>query len=101
MVTPSSLGLDLYKAIPSGVNLRANSMLKSCEVSFGGNTICVDLIVLDMFDFYVIISMDCLSEYRAHTICQEKRVLFSPLNGHFFEFEGRKVKPLPQMISAM
>ena len=61
----------------------------------------VDLIVLDMFDFNVIIGMNCLSEYRAHIVCQEKRVLFSPLNGHFFEFEGTKVRPLPQMFSTM
>ena len=76
-------------------------MLKSCEVSFGDNTICVDLIVLDMFDFDIIIGMDYLSKYRVHIVCQEKQVLFSPLNGHFFEFEGRKVRPLPPMISAM
>ena len=61
----------------------------------------VDLIVLDMFDFNVIIGMNCLSEYRAHIVCQEKRVLFSPLNGHFFEFEGTKDRPLPQMFSVM
>ena len=76
-------------------------MLKFCEVSFEDNTICVDLIVLDMFDFNVIIGMNCLSEYRAHIVYQEKRVLFSPLNRHFFEFEGTKVRPLPQMFSAM
>ena len=78
MVTPSSLGLDLYVATPSSVIIRANSMLKFCEVSFEDDTICVDLIVLDMFDFNVIIGMNCLSEYRAHIVCQEKRVLFSP-----------------------
>ena len=54
-----------------------------------------------MFDFNVIIGMNCLSEYRAHIVCQEKQVLFSLLNGHVFEFEGTKIGPLPQMISAM
>ena len=78
IVTPSSLGLDLYVATPSSVIIRANSMLKFCEVSFEDNTICVDLIVFDMFDFNVIIDMNCLSKYRAHIVCQEKRVLFSP-----------------------
>ena len=101
MVTPSSLGLDLYVATPSSVIIRANSMLKSFKVSFEDNIICVDLIVFDMFDFNVIIDMNCLSKYRAHIVCQEKRVLFSPLNGHFFEFEGTKVRPLPQMFLAM
>ena len=76
-------------------------MLKFCEVSFEDNTICVDLIVLDMFDFNVIIGMNFLSEYRAHIVCQEKRVFFSLLNEHFFEFVGTKVRPLPQMFPAM
>ena len=83
MVTPSSLGLDLYVALPSSVIIQANSMLKFCEVSFEDNTICVVLIVLDMFDFNVIIGMNCLSEYRAHIVCQEKWILFGPLNGNF------------------
>ena len=51
--------------------------------------------------YKAIIGMNCLSEYRAHNVCQEKRVLFSPLNGHFFEFEGTKVRLLPRMISAI
>ena len=63
MVTPSSLGLDLFVATPSDVNTCANFMLKSCEVSFGDNTICVDLIVLNMFDFDVIIDVNCLFKY--------------------------------------
>ena len=40
MVTPSSLGLDLFVATPSSVIIWPNSMLKFCEVSFEVNTIC-------------------------------------------------------------
>ena len=52
------LDYDLTIATPSGVSMRASYVLKSCEVCLGKEKLHTDLIVLDLFDFDVILGMD-------------------------------------------
>ena len=88
-------------ATPSGVSMCASYVLKSCEVCLGKEKLHADLIILDLFDFDVILGMDWLARYRAIIDCNEKRVLFSPLGGPYFTFEGSKVRPLPRLLTAL
>ncbi|KAF3432561.1 hypothetical protein FNV43_RR27301 [Rhamnella rubrinervis] len=51
---PVCLVCYLYVVTPSGVSMSASFMLESYEVCFGSEKLCVDLIILEMFDFDVI-----------------------------------------------
>ena len=88
-------------ATPSGVSMCASYVLKSCEVCLGKEKLHADLIILDLFDFDVILGMDWLARYRAIIDCNEKRVLFSPLDGPYFTFEGSKVRRLSRLLTAL
>lgn len=66
----------------------ASSVLKSCEVCLRDEKLHDDLIMLDLFDFDVILGT-------------EKRLLLSLTNDQYFAFEESKVIPLPRLLTAM
>ena len=54
-VEPVELTCDFVVATPSGVSMCASYVLKLCEVCLGKENLHVDLIILDLFDFDVIL----------------------------------------------
>ena len=59
------LNCDLVVTTSSGVSMWASFVLKSCEVCLENEKLHPNLIILDLFDFDVILSIDWLPRYRA------------------------------------
>ncbi|KAM6556128.1 hypothetical protein CsatB_003147 [Cannabis sativa] len=87
--------------LPSGEVVISRSWLKGVPVRIDGRELFVDLIVLDLFDFDVILGMDFLTKYGASIDCKQKKVVFTPEDGETFEFRGVGKKPRTPIISAM
>ena len=43
--------------VPSGEVLNLGQLVKACEVSISGHKLCADLIILEMYDYDVILGM--------------------------------------------
>ena len=61
----------------------------------------VDLIILDMYDYDVILGMDFLTKYNATIDCRKRRVTFSPGNDDEFSFDGGPRREGKTIISSM
>ena len=73
---------------PAGVDLVTKIRVKDGQVVIAGQTIHVDLKVVDMTDFDVILGMDWLAENFAYINCHKNEVIFTPPNGLTFKFKG-------------
>lgn len=87
-MVPIKLNCELFVATSSGVSMYASFVLKFCEVCLENEKLHANLIVLDLFDFNVILGIDWLSRNRANIDYKEKRVLISLVDGLCFTFEG-------------
>ena len=48
-----------------------------------------DLIILNMYDYNVIMEMDFLSKYNATIECRYRRVIFRPTDNDEFSYMGK------------
>ena len=64
--------------------LVCNSMLKSCVIQIEDREMLVDLILMDMYDYDIILGMDGLAAYHASVDCFGKEVVFQPPGEHEF-----------------
>ena len=87
MLFRSKLGLmnyDLSVATPMGDSLVCNSMLKSCVIQIEDREMLADLILMDMYDYDIILGMDGLAAYHASVDYFGKEVVFRPPREHEF-----------------
>ena len=84
-----------------GVDLVTKNRVKDGQVVIAGQTIHVDLKVVDMTDFDVKLGMDWLAENFANIDCHKKEVIFTPPNGLTFKFKGTLAGTTPKIISMM
>ena len=63
--------------LPTGDSLIANRVYKGSKVTIESHEFEADLIVLDILDFDIILSMDWLGKHRATVDCYRKAVQFS------------------------
>uniref|UniRef100_A0A7N2MWN1 RNA-directed DNA polymerase n=1 Tax=Quercus lobata TaxID=97700 RepID=A0A7N2MWN1_QUELO len=98
---PGLMDYDLSVATPMGDSLVCNFMLKSCVIKIEDKEMLADLIVMDMYDYDVILGMDWLPAYHASVDCFRKKVVFRPLGEHEFRFKGSRMHALPRVISAL
>ena len=61
----------------------------------------VNLIVIDLYDYNVILGMDFLGKYNAVIDSQRRTVTFKPIGGEEFIFRGSTTKQLKMFISAL
>ena len=87
--------------LPSSEILNLGQLVKACEVSIGGNTLFVDLIILEMHDYDVILSMDWLSRHYAKIDCKKNEVTFRPPQTESFTFKGECKKNRMSIISTL
>ena len=59
-----------------GDSLVCNSMLKSCVIQIEDKEMLVDLILMDMYDYDIILGIDWLAAYHASVDCFGKEVVF-------------------------
>lgn len=60
-----------------------------------------DLIILEMYDYEVILGMDWLSKYNATINCKKKMVTFNPSERDQFKFIGNPPNDIISTISAI
>ena len=64
--------------IPLGEILNSGQLIKACEVSINGHKLCVDVIILEVYDYDVILGIDWLWKYHAKIDYRKKEVTFQP-----------------------
>ncbi|XP_077223463.1 uncharacterized protein LOC143857076 [Tasmannia lanceolata] len=79
----------------------ANRISKICPVRIGNRELLADLILLELFDFDVILGMDWLYTHRALVDCNKKVVNFEIPGEEKFCFEGSGAHSIPIVLSAM
>ncbi|XP_077242571.1 uncharacterized protein LOC143883093 [Tasmannia lanceolata] len=92
---------DLCISTPVGSDLVANSVSKMCPIRIWDRELVADLILLDLYDFDVILDMDWLSAHHALVDCNKKIVNFEILGEERFCFEGSGACSTPVILSAM
>ncbi|KAA0066010.1 ty3-gypsy retrotransposon protein [Cucumis melo var. makuwa] len=91
----------LSVSTPSRESMLSKEKVKACQIEITGHIIEVTLLVLDMHDFDVILSMDWLAANHASIDCSRKEVAFNPSFMASFKFKGEGSRSLSKVISAM
>ena len=98
---PGLMDYDLSVATAMDDSLVCKSMLKSCVIQFEDREMLANLILMDVYDYDVILGMDWLTTYHASVDCFRKEVVFWPLGEPEFWFKGSRMHALPRVISAL
>ncbi|XP_050941568.1 uncharacterized protein LOC127149744 [Cucumis melo] len=85
----------------SGEVMLSKDKIKACQVGIANHVLDVTLLVLDMWDFKVILGMDWLSANHASIECSCKEVVFNPPSATSFKFKRGGTVVLPKVISVM
>ncbi|XP_038886757.1 uncharacterized protein LOC120076880 [Benincasa hispida] len=101
MLDSEPLPFALFISTPSGEIMLATEKIKACQVKVENRALDVTLIILDMRDLDVILSMDWLAANHASIDCFRKEVIFNPPTGASFKFKGVGIVVLPKVISAL
>uniref|UniRef100_A0A2N9HUA0 CCHC-type domain-containing protein n=1 Tax=Fagus sylvatica TaxID=28930 RepID=A0A2N9HUA0_FAGSY len=98
---PETLDFELSVDTPSGHVMCTDKVYKSCNVLVSGRELEANLVLLDMYEFDVILGMDWLSTFHASIDCFGKKVVFRIPGQAEFVFEGDRVVRPPPLVSAM
>jgi len=72
-VLSSNLGLWVMISTPLGENIHINDIYRGVKLYIGGLELRVDLMLLELYDFDLILSMDWLSKHKAQVDCSMSR----------------------------
>ncbi|XP_042466024.1 uncharacterized protein LOC122048535 [Zingiber officinale] len=97
---PSRRTHGLTVSLPSGEVLSISLEVKGCPLDFNGQTITVDLQVLEMVEFDIILGMDWLAMNHATVDCGARVVTFRPPGLSSWVFFGTRSDRIA-VISAM
>ena len=75
--------------------------LRAIPVLVANRELYVDLIILNMYDYDVILGMDFLSKYNATIECRYRRVIFRPNENDEFSYTGEGRRSQKVTISSM
>ena len=100
-MTPETLDFELSVDTPFGHVMCTDKVYKSCNVLVSGRELEANLVLLDMYEFEVILGMDWLSTFHASIDCFGKKVVFRIPGQDEFVFEGVHVVRPPPLVSAM
>ena len=98
---PDIINRPFSVTVPLDETLNSEQLIKACEVGISGNTLCVDLIILEMHDYDVILSMDLLSKHYAKIDYKKNEVTFRPPQKESFTFKGECKENRMPIISAL
>ncbi|KAL5580695.1 hypothetical protein UlMin_013137 [Ulmus minor] len=88
-------------SLPSGDVLVSTQWLRAIPVFVANRELYVDLIILNMYDYDVILGMDFLSKYNATIECRYRRVVFRPNEDDEFSYTGEGRQSQKMIISSM
>ena len=75
--------------------------LRAIPVRVYERELYVNLIILDMYDYDVLLGMDFLTKYNATIECRHRRVTFKPSDNDEFNFVGEDQRKQKMIISSM
>jgi len=79
----------------------SNYWLRAVPIVIAGRELSVDLVILDMFDYNVIVGMDFLSKYGATINCKARSINFKLPGEDQFEFNSKGCRKQKMVISTM
>ena len=82
------IGRTFRTALPSGEILLSDYWIRHVPIIICGREMYVNLIVIDLYDYDVILGMDFLGKYNAVIDCPSRTVTFKPIGGEEFIFRG-------------
>ena len=88
-------------SLPSGDVLVSTHWLRAIPIQMSDRELYVDLIILNMYDYDVILGMDFLSKYNATIECRYRRVTFKPSDNDEFSYLGEDQRKQKMIISSM
>ncbi|KAL5559637.1 hypothetical protein UlMin_035848 [Ulmus minor] len=88
-------------SLPSGDVLVSTHWLRAIPIQMSDRELYVDLIILNMYDYDVILGMDFLSKYNATIECRYQRVTFKPSDNDEFSYLGEDQRKQKMIISSM
>ena len=80
------LSSEFSAILPSGEILYSNQWSRAVPVCINNHELYVDLVVLEMYDYEVILGMDWLSKYNDTIDFKNKKVMFKPSKEDQFVF---------------
>ncbi|KAL5543934.1 hypothetical protein UlMin_007718 [Ulmus minor] len=75
-------------SLPSGNVLISTHWLRAIPIQVSDRELYVNLIILNMYDYDVIMGMDFLSKYNAIIECRHRKVTFKPNDNDEFSYVG-------------
>ena len=98
---PDIINRPFSVMVPLGEALNSGQLVKAYEVSISDNKLCVDLIILEMHDYDVILSMDWLSKHNAKKDYKKNKVIFQPPQNESFTSKGEYKEKRMSVIFAL
>ena len=95
---PETLDFELSVDTPSRHVMCTDKVYKSCNVLVSGRELEANLVLLDMYEFDVILGMDRLSTFHDSIDCFGKKVVFRITGQAEFVFEGDRVVRPPPLV---
>ncbi|XP_052210336.1 uncharacterized protein LOC127813416 [Diospyros lotus] len=75
--------------MPMGKSTRSSRVIEECKISLSDAQFQVDIILLEVYDFDIILGMDFLSKYDASIDCRRKVMTIKKPKGELVKFRGQ------------
>lgn len=98
---PVQLGFQLQVVTPLKEHSLAWKYLSNVKMEISGESLTVELIILDMVEFDVILGMDWLGQHHALIDCKQKKIVLTMSRGRKVEIRGSKKTQNISLISAI
>ncbi|XP_052206825.1 uncharacterized protein LOC127811157 [Diospyros lotus] len=98
-VETKPMEFSIVISTPMGKSARSSKVLEGCEISLSDAQFQVDLILLEVYDFNIILRMDFLFRYDASIDCRRKIMTLKKTEGEWVKFRGQGDPKNGKMIS--
>ena len=100
-VKTKPMGCPMVVSTPMGKSMKTSEIIEKCEISMSNIQFQADLILLEVYDFDVILGMDFLAKNDANIDCRRKIMTIRKPDGGWVKFRGQGDPKISKMISAM
>jgi len=100
-VKTKPMGCPMVVSTPMGKSMKTSELIEKCEISLSNIQFQTDLILLEVYDFDIILGMDFLSKNDANIDCRRKIMTIRKPDGGWVKFRGQGDPKIRRMISTM